>query len=260
PDATVIINDIDATCDSRFINVHYSVNNFNSNDILPSGTPVAIYINGEFLEYTETILDIPIGGSESETLTLTIPNDIPSPFELTFVADDIGDGTGIVTETDENNNAFTISFTLPVPPVITGLEDLEGCNLGMGNAIFDFSHYEEALKTSPSDEVYFYPTLADAGQDENRINNPTSYLITSAPQQIFVRLSNGICYTIGSFLLNIKNCPPQPYNYITPNGDGINDSFIVEGLRGIFLNFKMSIYNRWGALIWQGDNSKADWD
>lgn len=260
PDATVVINDITAECSSRKIEVNYAINNFDSNDILPAGTPVSIYINGEFLEYTETLLDIPIGGSENGTITLTIPNDIPLTFELTFVADDTGNGTGIVTEINETNNAFTVTYTLPIPPVITGLEDIEECNRGMGSGIFDFSHYEQDLKTSPTDEVFFYPTLTDAQQDTNRITNPASYLITSSPQEIFVRLSNTECYSIGSFMLYTKNCPPQTYNYITPNGDGINDSFFVEGLRGIFLNFKMTIYNRWGALVWQGDNSKADWD
>jgi gliding motility-associated-like protein len=28
----------------------------------------------------------------------------------------------------------------------------------------------------------------------------------------------------------------------------------------VFLNFTIEIYNRWGALIWQGDNNTSDWD
>jgi gliding motility-associated-like protein len=47
---------------------------------------------------------------------------------------------------------------------------------------------------------------------------------------------------------------------VTPNGDGLNDTFFVEGLRNVFFNFKMSIYNRWGTLIWTGNHNTADWD
>nr|WP_236937665.1 gliding motility-associated C-terminal domain-containing protein [Flavobacterium coralii] len=61
-------------------------------------------------------------------------------------------------------------------------------------------------------------------------------------------------------MLSTKKCPPTTYNYVTPNGDGYNDSFFVEGLRNIFFNFKMSIYNRWGSLVWTGNHSTADWD
>lgn len=260
PDATVVIEDVITSCNSRVIEVQYSVNNFNSNDILPAGTPVSIYINGQFLDYTETLFDIAINGSEEGTITLTIPDSYPLSFELTFVVDDTGNGTGIVPEMDETNNTFTITVSLPVSPVINSLEDIISCNQGFGSGTFDFSNYADELKNSPTDEVYFYLTPNDAAQDVNRIANTTSFVTSSNPQQIFVRLSDGECYTIGYFSLYTKNCPPETYNYITPNGDGINDRFFVKGLRNIFLNFKMTIYNRWGALIWTGDHNKEDWD
>ena len=31
-------------------------------------------------------------------------------------------------------------------------------------------------------------------------------------------------------------------------------------MRDIFLNYKLEVYNRWGRLIWTGDNSKPDWN
>jgi gliding motility-associated-like protein len=43
--------------------------------------------------------------------------------------------------------------------------------------------------------------------------------------------------------------------FISPNNDNRNDSFANKGLRDVFLNFTIEIYNRWGALIWQGDNN-----
>jgi len=60
--------------------------------------------------------------------------------------------------------------------------------------------------------------------------------------------------------LTTKNCPPTVYNYVSGNFDGYNDGFFVEGLREIFLNFEIKIYNRWGKWLWSGNHSKPDWD
>lgn len=260
PDGTVTITDIAKSCNSRVITVTYTINNFNSFDILPSGTPVAIYTNGEFIDYTETLLDIAINETESSTITLTIPDTIPLDFELTFVVDDIGDGIGIVTESDEENNSTSTPVTLLLSPEPVQLEPLIECNEGNGISTFDFSEYENLLRTTPNEDVYFYTTETDANTDANRIYNTTAYNNTTDPEQIYVRIDNGECYTVTSFLLNTRKCPPTTYNYVTPNGDGYNDTFFVEGLRDIFYNFKMSIYNRWGSLVWTGNHNKDDWD
>ncbi|NDI99864.1 T9SS type B sorting domain-containing protein [Flavobacterium sp. LaA7.5] len=260
PDGTVSLGDIGKSCNSRVITVAYTINNFNAFDVLPSGTPVSIYVNGQFLDYTETLLDIAIGGTESGSITLTIPDNIPLDFELSFVVDDTGDGTGIVTELDETNNSTPVDFSLIVSPDIPQPDDITACDIGFGTGTFDFSEYEDLLKTTPDDTVYFYLTAADANQDSNRIYNTTAFTTESNPQQIFVRVDNGSCYNTSSFLLYTKKCPPTTYNYVTPNDDGYNDSFFVEGLRNIFFNFKMSIYNRWGSLVWTGNHSTKDWD
>lgn len=57
-----------------------------------------------------------------------------------------------------------------------------------------------------------------------------------------------------------KKNPPIVHNYISANGDDINPTFSIEGLRDVFLNFEIEIYNRWGQLVWTGNNSTPDWD
>jgi gliding motility-associated-like protein len=239
--------------------VHYTVYNTGSTDVLPAGTPVSIYADGQFLDYTETLEDIAIGESESSYITLTIPVGIPLDFNLTFVADDTGDGTGIIIESDETNNSDTELTKLPLSPVLQQPEDITACDSGFG-ATFDFSAYAESLKNYPNETVTFYTTQPMADQDLDRIYDITNYKTGENPKRIYVRLDNGTCFTTASFLLVTQKCPPIPYNYVTPNGDGLNDVFFVENLRNVFLNFKTTIYNRWGALVWTGDNSTADWD
>ncbi|OXA93454.1 hypothetical protein B0A75_20230, partial [Flavobacterium oncorhynchi] len=40
------------------------------------------------------------------------------------------------------------------------------------------------------------------------------------------------------------------YNYVTPNDDGHNDVFFIDGISK-YLNNSVEIYNRWGVLIYE---------
>lgn len=100
PDATIEIDDVELACDSRDIEVDYTVSNLNSTALLPANTPIAFYADGTLVGNALTSADIPIDGSESNTIILNIPGGIPDTFTLTTVVDDIGDGTGIVQELD----------------------------------------------------------------------------------------------------------------------------------------------------------------
>gem|GEM_PF-164504 len=262
PDATVTIDDIYKQCNSRVLHVHYTVKNLLGTDVLPAGTPVSIYADGQFIDYTETIEDIAIGGIEQGYITITIPVGIALNFDLQFVADDRGDGTGtgIVIETDETNNSFTMPAELVLSPVLQQPDDITNCDQGFGLAGFDFSAYAISLKNYPNETVTFYTSQQNADQDLDRIYNTADFRTQQNPQRIYVRLDNGTCFATASFLLRTKKCKPITYNYITPNNDGYNDTFVIDGLRNIFFNFKLKIYNRWGNLVWTGDHSTADWN
>ncbi|WP_461131540.1 SdrD B-like domain-containing protein, partial [Spirosoma aerophilum] len=44
----------------------------------------------------------------------------------------------------------------------------------------------------------------------------------------------------------------------SPNGDGINDLFVIRGVAG--LTVSLEVYNRWGHLVYTNDDYKNDWD
>lgn len=441
PDATITIDEVEQECNSRNIIVDYTVYNVNSTDVLPGGVPIAIYANGTFIQYTETLAPIAIGGSESGQISLTIPNSVPNNFTLQFVVDDTGNGTGIVQETNENNNSDSELISLWVSPLFNPLQDLFECvdvlgnvpfdfsnyatsvlvnptdtvkffnsyndafdninpilnpsnfivnantttifiridnehcfsitsfdinlilfpdfnelddlfacridanssfdfsnyadlanvnssdvvtfhetaqdaannnnpitnttayiptstpkeifvridngfcnsvtsffldyyelpqfnplenllvcNEGYTQGTFDFSNYENEVKTNPDDNASFYTTLEDAQNETNEIVNISSFVAETTPKEIFVRVENENCFTTTSFVLTTKNCPPIVYNYVSANNDGYNETFFIEGLRNVFLNFELLIFNRWGRLVWTGDNNAPDWD
>jgi len=47
-------------------------------------------------------------------------------------------------------------------------------------------------------------------------------------------------------------------NVISPNGDGINDSWSVPGLSGCYPNHRITICNRWGSKIYEIENCTND--
>jgi gliding motility-associated-like protein len=260
PDATININNPILTCDSREVTFDYTVSNFNSTEVLQANTPITFYADSEAVATIYTQNSIPIGGIESSSTSLLIPPNIPSNFRLTAVVDDIGNGTGIVRELIENNNSSQIEVELFVSPTFNVLEDIKSCNLGFSRGIFDFSNYEEIIKTDPNDTVSFYESNSNAIAAIYPLIDISSYEAQTTPKEIFVRIENQNCYAISSFNLTTRNCPPTVYNAVSANGDGLNDTFFIDGLRDIFVNFKLEIYNRWGKHLWTGTNNKENWD
>lgn len=260
PDATIELHTANTECFSRRMIVDYTVGNYNSTDVLPAGIPIGIYANDVYIEYDETTLPIPVGESQNKTITLDIPETIPDDFILTFKVDNYENGEGIQNELNENNN-ISNSITVSLSGSISFVEpqDITVCNAGLGKTFFDFYDYQESLKTNPTDVVSFFTDYQEALIKVNAIPDPANHIAQANPEEIFVRIENEKCYLTTSFFLYTKNCPPKIYNYVSANNDGNNDYFFIEGLRDVFVNFELQIYNRWGALVWTGNNKTPDW-
>jgi gliding motility-associated-like protein len=58
--------------------------------------------------------------------------------------------------------------------------------------------------------------------------------------------------------ISTVDCDILVPNVVTPNGDGVNEYFIVRGM----LNFpgsSLMVFNRWGNKIYSSDDYKNDW-
>lgn len=49
------------------------------------------------------------------------------------------------------------------------------------------------------------------------------------------------------------------YNTYTPNGDGVNDTWFIDGL-GLYPANKLTIMNRWGNVVFEAEPYINDWD
>ncbi len=253
PDATVQINNILLECGNRQITIDYTIFNINSTDILAANVPIAIYANNELIGSTFTTNELVIGASENGQITVTVPENLPNNLNITMVVDDTGNGTGTVVELNElNNQAFQDIQLLDIP--INPLEPLKNCDEGFDQAYFDLTLSLEQVETN-GQTISFYESFEDVETDSNEIINPTYYQNSVEPQTIYLKVPAEPCYHIYYFDLVVENCLPHIPQVFTPNNDGYNDWFNIQGLYNIFEQHELKIYNRYGTLIFEGDNN-----
>jgi gliding motility-associated-like protein len=259
PDATITTDRALMQCNSSNFRINYSVHNSNCTNPLPAGVPIAIYLNGAFWQSTSTQAEIAINGSESGTLSFTLPDGIASPFNLKLVVDDDGTGASQVIELNETNNTALTSLTLETAAALPTLNPLQVCNEGFSQGSYSLVSTATQLQQSGTNTVIFYPSQTDWIAQTNAISNLANYTVV-APATLLAEVSNGRCYQTAELDLQLKNCPPRVYNYVSANNDTYNDNFSIDYLRNIFLQYTIEIYNRWGKKVWTGSAATADWD
>ncbi|WP_417200229.1 gliding motility-associated C-terminal domain-containing protein [Bizionia sp.] len=259
PDATIILDAYRLECATRIVTINYTAFNINSTEILPAATPIAFYADGLLVAQSETQDMIPIDGFETQSITINIPDIIPDSFTLQIIIDDVGNGTGIVTELNELNNITTEPITLLPIPEVTQLQPLEDCDIGFNQATFNLTEQLQFIDYESIEDVSYYESETDLFNQENQILIPEYFNNDTSPQEIFIRIDTDFCFNFYKFNVRVKNCPPYIPQVFTPNHDGFNDWFNIQGLYTIFENHKLLIYNRWGTLIFEGNND-LPWD
>lgn len=257
PDATITLDEHNLNCEDELL-LNYTVFNTNSTDILPSNTSIAFYINGLLVGQSTTENDIPIGASETGSIVLDIPDGLTNSFELIISVDDDGTQNGTVTETNESNNLHVEQITLLPLPITTMLPNMLKCNEGFDSALFNL------MDAIPEDidlgtVIGFYESIEDLTMGQNEIFLPEAYMSIHNPQTIYVKIESIPCYGILQFDILVENCPPHVPEGFSPNNDTKNDWFNIQGLYDIFVHHKLFIYNRYGTLIFEGNND-LPWD
>ncbi|MFC4634146.1 gliding motility-associated C-terminal domain-containing protein [Dokdonia ponticola] len=169
-------------------------------------------------------------------------------------------------ENPSNTSCFDLGiFSLEAQTIATPqvLPEIISCNEGFEMAVFDLVTAAEAIVLLDGETITgYYRNADDAFNEENQITDPFSYTNTTNPQTIFIRtdsLDSNTCYNLAIVSLSIENCPPFVPEGFSPNGDSINDTFEISGLKDIF-DYELTIYSRLGNLIYRGDPSIPFWD
>lgn len=84
---------------------------------------------------------------------------------------------------------------------------------------------------------------------------PGNYLarvVTIDPSGVHKSYSNWVDFQVKARDIKIPNV-------VTPNGDGINDAFVIENLE-YYINGSLKIYNRWGQQVYESLTYLNDWN
>ena len=258
PDATITLENYVLTCNTSETDIEFTVFNTNSTDILPANTPIAFYADGVLIHQTATLANITINASETQNITINIPSTISTDFELSLVVDDNGTGTGIVVENNETNNTYSETIEMLTSAPLEVLPQIIQCDEGFNSATFNLELlFNSAIATTQP--ATFYTSLLDLEEDNNPILAPEAFQNSTSPQTIFIKTNGFPCYAIYSFDILVENCPPHIPEGFSPNDDSKNDWFNIQGLYDIFEDHKLLIFNRYGTLIFEGNNT-TPWD
>lgn len=261
PDATATIDNYEITsCNDREIVLDFTVFNTNSTEELPANTSINIYADAILISNLAISAIIPIDGFEAFSVPLTIPESIPDTYTIRIHIDE----ENSVLEISDTNNTASQEYNLSQPPEIINIENLETCNLGFEKGIFDLNDTFTFLIEQYNSEIDFvlFPTLEDLENDTNAINPMLAYENISNPQTIYIKTIDATtdCFSINTFELTTTNCPPTVPEGFSPNADGTNDKLDILGLYDVFTDFKLLIYNRYGNLVFEGDNNTPKWN
>lgn len=90
-------------------------------------------------------------------------------------------------------------------------------------------------------------------------------IIVTDPGLLWLSIVREGCEIRDSVNVSLRNIDTASFstiaNVITPNGDGLNDklSFYIAN-EDLVKSFSLSVYNRWGSLIFESKNQNISWD
>lgn len=166
-------------------------------------------------------------------------------------------GEPIISTVSNSNNAITQGFLQPdivgnFALNVTPLFQNESC-LNKKDGFISF-----VLNSAPTNaaQILYIWTPAGVCPTQNCTSadslTPGSYSVT-----ILALNSSGVAIDTVKFNYTItastEPCQITIYNGFTPDGDGLNDTWIIENIEN-FANNTVSIFNRWGNKVWSTTN------
>jgi len=122
--------------------------------------------------------------------------------------------------------------------------------------LFETNFQASPLSTNQTGE---WSILAGDGDISDK-NSPTSFVSDlSLDLNSFIwTVTNGICpASVDTVNIEVNNLIIP--SLITPNLDGMNDFFVIKGIES-FGNMSLTVFNRWGARVYENKEYDNSWD
>jgi gliding motility-associated-like protein len=153
-----------------------------------------------------------------------------------------------ITDINDCSQKLTVEARFlvePPPPAWTDTSISLGSTLNFNYPLEDYHNYYWIL------------------EDGEECNNCGMEFVPGATGNYLLVISDNLGCFVDTFTYHVTLLHEVEVispNIFSPNGDGINDTFILDIERASELGYGFSIWNRWGKLIWTTDNLFESWD
>jgi gliding motility-associated-like protein len=131
-----------------------------------------------------------------------------------------------------------------------------GNELGHARTFCDYETYSFNLTSNVQQVDWYYST--DFSTMGNLVASGNQY--TAAETGVYSIIArNGFCYDTSRVVLTFIPCEITAPNVFTPNNDGFNDALKFTNLE-YYSGSSLTVYNRWGRVVYKVADYKNDWD
>jgi gliding motility-associated-like protein len=163
----------------------------------------------------------------------------------------------IVTVTDACGNVDTASALITIPK----LEPMSMIVTGGTTLCFGEEYVVELIANGGAgDYRYEWEWQNDpiGAENFNELSNGRYRLISHQNNLHFFKAIDKCGNTfLDTVDITVKHCLLIP-NFVTPNGDGVNDAFIISNITN-FPDARLTIYNRWGGKVYESMPYLNEW-
>ncbi len=158
-----------------------------------------------------------------------------------------------------DSSFYTRSFPNPVVHILANPDTVY-----IQNPHVKFSYIQVATDTTSVSNSFW-----EIDQDQNTYPGPVlAYTFPNmGTYSVFLHIFNTQgCDTVYSTSVNVLPVNLFIPNVITPNGDGINDYFVIsekgsdKPINSYYESSDLVIFNRWGRKVFQSTNYQNNWD
>ncbi len=191
----------------------------------------------------DDVENVQIRWYEDPTGGRPLPLDTEIEDGRTYYASQVYSGKG------ESLDRLSVTVGVGITPDLEIQQPLEA------NLSYDLSELVFDDLNNSGGKVDYYSIFPDTSDYNNGLI--TDYLLQQT-QDVYVLMSTPIgCYDIDKVQINIQQNLIIP-NGFSPNGDGINDYFVIPGIHH-YPDNELIIFNRWEKIVYQSKNYQNDW-
>ncbi len=214
---------------------------------------------------------------EDEELIITVVNNDPIQ-ELTFsnwqdhqyIIDASPDSSSIAVDNVPDVSLFTVDIEnqfgcTATDSAVVFYFDID-LTVGEITSTLDTIYFNSGdfsqLGITDFSPTYFYEWIPQDGLNDPFISDPTAEPTETTIYTLIITNEEGCSATRTDTIVVLNPDCDEPYiflpNAFTPNGDGDNDMLFVRS--NIIAQMELSIYDRWGELVFRTNDQTIGWD